>query len=370
MILEIGGSERMQTRNLTIVFTDIKGFTPRTSAQSRSATIDLIREHKALLAPVIEERGGRLIKTIGDAFLVTFESPTDAVLTGIELQRKLRERNANVAEADRIEIRVAINTGEVSIEEGDVYGEAVNIAARIEGIADANEIYFTEATYLAMNKAEVPSAEIGYRVLKGIPQKIKVYRVLHEGETPPPHPMEIRFEQAGTESVRVASLVRRAAAFAVDVLLVILAVFLLTAGVRSKADKKLTEIRKQAESEGFQNLQDVPEGHALQSALQGVKARRDKLKKGAQGIGNLLFVLYVTLSLGLKGQTMGKRLLNLRVLRVDGSPLKIKHAFLRAILYYLSAFPFFLGFAWALWDPRRMAWHDKISDTAVFPARA
>src|SRR3990167_6712864 len=125
----------MQTRNLTIVFTDIKGFTSRTSAQSRSATVDLIREH-----------------------------------------------NAKLAEADRIEIRVAINTGEVAIEEGDVYGEAVNIAARIEGIAEANDVYFTESTYLAMNKTEVPSAEIGYRMLKGIPQKIKVYRVLREGE--------------------------------------------------------------------------------------------------------------------------------------------------------------------------------------------
>lgn len=360
----------MQTKNLTIVFTDIKGFTPRTSAQSRSATLDLIREHKALLAPIFEARGGRLIKTIGDAFLVTFESPTDAVLTGIELQKKLRAHNTERPEADRIEIRVAINTGEVTLEEGDVYGEAVNIAARIEGIAEANEVYFTEATYLAMNKAEVPSAEIGYRVLKGIPQKIKVYRVLHEGETPPEPKPEIMFEPAGPgAAVRAASFIRRGAAMAADVALVFLAVVILTSDARSKVNKRFAEIRKEADAVGFQALKDVPNDHELQKTIESANARRSKLKKASQGIGNLIFVVYVTLALGLKGQTLGKRLMKLRVMRTDGSPIRMKHAFLRSLLYYLSACPLFLGFAWALWDDRRMAWHDKISDTAVFPAR-
>lgn len=163
------------------MFTDIKGFTKRTCLQSRSATADLIKQHNDLLVPIFEERGGRVIKTIGDAFLVVFESPTNAVLTGIQLQEKLKEHNENNAEPDKLEVRVAISTGEVSLIDNDVYGEAVNIASRLEGVSEANDVYFTEATYLAMNRSEVPTAEIGYRLFKGIPDKIKIFKVLREG---------------------------------------------------------------------------------------------------------------------------------------------------------------------------------------------
>lgn len=170
----------MESKNLTIMFTDIKGFTQRTSQQSRHATVSLILQHKELLVPIFESRGGKVIKTIGDAFLVVFESPTNSVLAGIELQDRLDEHNRDSADGERLEIRVAINTGEVSIVEGDVYGEPVNVAARLESISEANEIYFTEATYLAMNRSEVPTAEIGYRLFKGIPDKVKIFKVLRE----------------------------------------------------------------------------------------------------------------------------------------------------------------------------------------------
>ncbi|MDP7422949.1 MAG: adenylate/guanylate cyclase domain-containing protein [bacterium] len=75
----------MEHKDLTIMFTDIKGFTQRTSQQSRDDTIGLIRQHKELLTPVLESKGGKIIKEIGDAFLVVFESPTNAVLAGQEL---------------------------------------------------------------------------------------------------------------------------------------------------------------------------------------------------------------------------------------------------------------------------------------------
>mgnify|MGYP003802955527 CR=1 FL=1 len=162
------------------MFTDIKGFTERTSSASREQLIDLLKKHDSVLLPVINRFEGAVIKTIGDAFLVTFESPTNAVLCGIMLQDALRSFNDKKEEAEKICIRVAINIGEVEIRDGDVFGEAVNIAARLEGITDANEIYFTESVYLAMNKAEVPSSEVGAFRLKGIPEAIKVYRVIQD----------------------------------------------------------------------------------------------------------------------------------------------------------------------------------------------
>jgi class 3 adenylate cyclase/uncharacterized RDD family membrane protein YckC len=178
------------TRHLTILLTDIKGFTDKTSHRSRADIQRLLDDHRDAVLPVLQEKGGRLVKTIGDAFLMAFESPTDAVLAGVAAQAALAKRNEGVPDEDRIEIRIAINSGEVNLVEGDVFGEPVNIASRIEGVAEAGEVYFTEAVYLAMNKTEVPSSEIGLLQLKGIPEKIRVYKVRHEtplgvGQVPP-----------------------------------------------------------------------------------------------------------------------------------------------------------------------------------------
>lgn len=169
-----------RTRHLTVVFTDIQGFTDKTSHRSRVDIVRLLDTHRAVVLPVFQAKGGRLIKTIGDAFLLVFESPTDAVLAGLAVQSALARRNASVPEQERIQIRVAINSGEVTLLAGDVFGEAVNIASRIEGVAEVGEVYFTEAVYLAMNKTEVPSSEVGLLQLKGIPEKIRVYKVVRE----------------------------------------------------------------------------------------------------------------------------------------------------------------------------------------------
>src|SRR3989344_8941315 len=170
----------METKHLTIMFTDVKGFTARTSSSSRKELHKMLELHEELIAPIFKRFRGKIVKTIGDAFMVTFPSPTDAVLCGIEIQKVLANHNESAEDGDRLEVRVAINSGEVTVKNNDVFGEAVNIAARLEGIADAGDIYFTESVYLAMNKSEIPTAEVGYRHFKGIPEDIKVYKVLNE----------------------------------------------------------------------------------------------------------------------------------------------------------------------------------------------
>jgi adenylate cyclase len=167
----------LKTANLAIVFTDIKGFTERTSRQTLEENQRLLQVHHQLLAPLFKAFGGRIVKSIGDAFLVTFESPTQAVLCGMAIQDRLWQHNLSATETYRLDVRVAVNVGEVRVESDDVFGEPVNIASRVESIADAGEVYFTEAVYLAMNKAEVPSQEVGAFELKGIPGKIRVFRV-------------------------------------------------------------------------------------------------------------------------------------------------------------------------------------------------
>ena len=167
----------MRTANLAIVFTDIKGFTERTSKQTLEQNEALLKTHNDLLAPLFKGLGGKIVKTIGDAFMVTFESPTFAVLAGIAVQDALWAYNQKAIAEEQLHVRVAINVGEVRLEGNDVFGEPVNIAARVEGVAEADEVTFTESVYLSMNRAEVPAEELGRFELKGIPEQVRLYKV-------------------------------------------------------------------------------------------------------------------------------------------------------------------------------------------------
>jgi class 3 adenylate cyclase len=165
------------SENLAIMFTDIVGFTERTSHQSRAENQAMLDDFERIVRPLITNFSGRLIKMIGDACLATFHSPTDAVRCGMAMQDAVAERNQDKPPEQQVHIRVAINAGEVRLSGKDIFGEAVNVASRVEGIAPADEIYLTEAVYLAMNKAEVASESVGTHTLKGIPEPVKVYRV-------------------------------------------------------------------------------------------------------------------------------------------------------------------------------------------------
>jgi len=167
----------VRTANLAIVFTDIKGFTERTSKQTLEQNEKLLKTHNEMLAPLFKGLGGKIVKTIGDAFMVTFESPTSAVLAGIAVQDALWAYNQKAIPEEQLHVRVAINVGEVRLEGNDVFGEPVNIAARVEGVAEADEVTFTESVYLSMNRAELPAEELGRFELKGIPEQIRLYKV-------------------------------------------------------------------------------------------------------------------------------------------------------------------------------------------------
>ncbi|MEW5738749.1 MAG: adenylate/guanylate cyclase domain-containing protein [Myxococcota bacterium] len=196
----------MRTANLAIVFTDIKGFTERTSRQTLEQNEKLLATHNALLAPLFKAYGGRVIKMIGDAFLVTFESPTHAVLSGAAIQDRLWAHNRGVPTEEQLHVRIAINVGEVRLDDGDVYGEPVNIAARVEGEAEADEVTFTEAVYLSMNRAEVASEPWKTVELKGIPEPVKLFRVTRATSDPSQQPFGGKaLERAETSPVRSTS---------------------------------------------------------------------------------------------------------------------------------------------------------------------
>jgi serine/threonine-protein kinase len=167
----------LRTENLAIVFTDIVGYTSRTSRQSREENARMLAEHDRLLLPLVRAFGGRRVKSIGDALLLTFRSPTDSVLCGMAMQDQLARHNEGVAEAEKLVIRVAISLGEVRLERGDIFGEPVNMAARLEHETPPGEVWLTDAVQLSMNRAEVPLEEVGTRELRGLSQPVGIHRV-------------------------------------------------------------------------------------------------------------------------------------------------------------------------------------------------
>lgn len=169
--------------NLTVMFTDIVGFSEMVSSLPRVASERLLRLHDKLLKKVIRRFRGTLIKSVGDSFLVVFRSPTDAVLCAMAMQDALWELNQQQADNERILIRVALNTGEVRLTSRDVFGEAVNIASRLESETPADCIYLTETVYLTMNRNEVEFKSIGRQSFKGIPQPLNIYQALSKKST-------------------------------------------------------------------------------------------------------------------------------------------------------------------------------------------
>lgn len=174
----------MKTKNLTIMFTDIKGFTQKTSVYSRKQVDNFLSIQDNLFKPIIKKYNWNIIKTIWDAYLVSFESPTNAILCWMMFQNSVYIHNKNISKNLQSEkefhVRIWINTWEVNIINWDVFWETVNIASRVECISEPDEVYFTQSTYLSMNKNEIPTISIWNKTLKWIPEEVKIYKVLKE----------------------------------------------------------------------------------------------------------------------------------------------------------------------------------------------
>lgn len=169
----------MHTENLTILFVDIAGFTATTNRQSRRQNASLLQNFESLLKPQIKRFSGQLVKSIGDALLLTFRSPTDAMLCACRMQDRLALHHQQHPEEQPIVVRIAAHLGEVRTARHDIFGEAVNLASRIEAVTPPGEIYLSEAVFLAMNKTEVQVTEVGLFQLEGFNHALHLYQVCH-----------------------------------------------------------------------------------------------------------------------------------------------------------------------------------------------
>src|SRR5881392_1819634 len=138
---------------------------------------------KGLVDPAIASHRGRIVKTTGDGMLVEFASVVDAVRGAVEVQRGMAEQNAAVPQDRRIEFRIGIHVGDIIIDDNDIFGEGVNIAARLEGIAEPGGVCMSNDAYRQIRgKVEIVCDDMGPQPLKNIAEPMQAWRVLLTGQ--------------------------------------------------------------------------------------------------------------------------------------------------------------------------------------------
>ncbi|MEG4306637.1 adenylate/guanylate cyclase domain-containing protein [Microcoleus sp. D3_18a_C4] len=164
-------------RSSVIVKTDICGYTARVKKLSQSDLSSLLNEHKTFVSDISARNEGSVIKGEGDSFWIIFPSVTAAAVAAIEMQQELRSQQSSKANDERIAIRVSITLGDVLHQDKDIFGDTVNLTARIESVTPPDEIYLSQAAWLALNKAEVQTSFVNEFSLKGMSEPEKVYKV-------------------------------------------------------------------------------------------------------------------------------------------------------------------------------------------------
>jgi adenylate cyclase len=167
-----------QRRLAAVMFTDLVGYTAMTQ-KNEALAMQLLEEHRRLVRPFFPKHNGREVKTIGDAFLVEFASALEATRCAFEIQQSLNELNSGRPQDRRVLVRIGIHLGDVIHDQNDVYGDAVNIASRIEPLASPGGICVTQQVYDQIkNKFEFPLSTLGEKNLKNVSEPIEVYGVV------------------------------------------------------------------------------------------------------------------------------------------------------------------------------------------------
>src|SRR5215469_2418340 len=167
------------TRRLAaILAADVAGYSRLMGVDEEGTLAALKAIRRELGDPKVKEHRGRIVKTTGDGLLIEFASVVDAVRCAVEVQQAMAERNARIPEARRIEFRMGINLGDIIRDGRDIYGDGVNIAARLEGIAEPGGICISDDAFRQVRgKVEAEFADLGEQSLKNIARRLRVYSV-------------------------------------------------------------------------------------------------------------------------------------------------------------------------------------------------
>src|SRR3989442_6017169 len=167
----------MERKLTAILSADVKGYS-RLMGEDEEATIRTLTAYRAVMTTCIQQQRGRVVDSPGDNLLAEFASVVDAVRCAVEMQQELKTRNAELPTQRKMEFRIGINLGDVVVEEERLYGDGVNIAARLESLAEPGGICISGTVYDQMkNKLALEYASLGEQAVKNIAEPVRVYRV-------------------------------------------------------------------------------------------------------------------------------------------------------------------------------------------------
>ena len=168
---------RMERRLAAILAADVAGYS-RLMGRDEAGTVRTLREHRAVADALVAKHGGRIVKTTGDGLLIEFPSVVDAVECAVAVQAAMATGNAGIAPDARMLFRVGINLGDIVVDGDDILGDGVNVAARLEGIAEPGGICISGSAYdQVRGKVSVEFADLGERNLKNIARPVRVFAV-------------------------------------------------------------------------------------------------------------------------------------------------------------------------------------------------
>ena len=172
---------RVERRLSAILAADVAGYS-RLMGLDEVGTARVLREHRAVSDALVAKHGGRIVKTTGDGVLMEFGSVVDAVECAVAVQAVMAERNDGIPQDKRMLFRIGINLGDILIEGDDILGDGVNVAARLEGIAEPGGICVSSSAYEQVrDKLELQFIDLGEQTLKNIARPIRAYAVVRDG---------------------------------------------------------------------------------------------------------------------------------------------------------------------------------------------
>jgi len=172
-----------------ILAADVAGYS-RLIGIDEEGTLNRLRSIRAeVIDPAIAAHRGRLVKTTGDGFLAEFASVVDALRCAVDAQQAIAGRNTWIATAERIEFRIGIHQGDIVVEDGDIFGDGVNVAARLEALAEPGGICVSARVQEdAVGRLDLAFEDLGEQTLKNIARPVRVFRVQSESPLPTPPP--------------------------------------------------------------------------------------------------------------------------------------------------------------------------------------
>jgi adenylate cyclase len=206
----MSNEEHIGRKLVAILSADVKGYS-HLMGEDEEGTLRTLTAYREVTDALIYQHRGRIVGTAGDSVLVEFASVVDAVRCAVEIQQQLKAKNADLPAQRRMEFRIGINLGDVMVDGEQIYGDGVNIAARLESLAEAGGIYLSGTVYDQIeNKLALNYEYLGEQTVKNIAKPVRVYRVVmepdvlrqaqHERILPPATALPVRPERSEAKS--------------------------------------------------------------------------------------------------------------------------------------------------------------------------